>query len=63
MLKDHAQVKIDNMVIPLIGIPSFGTLEVCDWCGLENGIQDTEIIEKEFLCLDCKKKLEKAKTC
>ncbi len=54
MKSDHATVKINNMDIPLIGIPTMGSQETCDICGNnEVHIQDIEF-DGKFKCPDCK---------
>lgn len=54
MLEDHAQVKINDYKVPLIGIPKIGTVEKCDKCKLDFHLQEIELVDREFLCEKCK---------
>ncbi len=49
----HASVRIDNMEIPLIGIPTDETKEACDHCHKRVHIQDILLTETSFLCNVC----------
>jgi hypothetical protein len=51
----HAEVKIGDYKIPLIGIPKGAVLEFCDLCHDEFYIGDIEYNGKQFLCRKCKK--------
>lgn len=49
----HATVKIDNMEIPLIGIPKENVNETCDHCHKSFHIQDIVLTDTQFLCKNC----------
>lgn len=49
----HAQVKVDGMLIPLIGIPPDATLEECDLCHDLKPIWELTFNGKQFLCERC----------
>lgn len=49
----HATVKIDNMEIPLIGIPKDSSDEICDRCHKSFHIQDIILTDSQFLCKVC----------
>lgn len=49
----HATVRIDNMEIPLIGIPNAEVHETCDKCHGQFHLQDIVLTEVGFLCKVC----------
>ena len=53
---DHATVKIDKYVIPLIGVPRDATLGQCDCCHDDFHVQDLKLNEagNQFLCRKCR---------
>ena len=54
----HAEVRIGDYKIPLIGIPKEATLDICDLCGDTFSIRELEIVGKQLLCKKCKGKNE-----
>jgi len=53
-LEQHATVRVDGMVLPLIGIPKGATLEECALCHDEFHICDVEWTGKQMLCKKCR---------
>lgn len=51
----HAEVKVDGMLIPLIGIPPDATLEECDLCHDIKPIWELTFNGQQFLCERCSK--------
>jgi hypothetical protein len=50
----HAEIKIGEMVIPLIGIPVNAVEEKCDFCGVVTHFQAVRIDENgKFKCKNC----------
>ena len=49
----HATVRIDNMEIPLIGIPKDEVYEQCDRCKASKHLQDIVLTDSGFLCNVC----------
>lgn len=50
----HATFKLGDCTITLIGVDADATLEECDLCHDIFGIQQIELIDKQFLCVKCK---------
>ena len=50
----HAEVRIGEMVIPLIGVPPTAVEEICDKCKKVFHIQDIELVNDKFLCQQCR---------
>lgn len=53
-MKKHATITVAGYTIPLIGIDSHATLQECDCCHDEFGIQSVELTGVQFLCSKCK---------
>lgn len=49
----HATVRIDDMEIPLIGIPKDEVFETCDKCRKHFHLQDIVLTDTTFLCKIC----------
>ena len=50
----HADVKIGDYIIPLIGIPRDATLDTCDICERKDiALRDMFFNVKQFLCKKC----------
>lgn len=54
---DHAEVKIGDYTIPLIGIPPEATEYTCDGCHKKLTVEKLELNERgnQFLCEKCRK--------
>lgn len=52
----HAQVRLGEFVIPLIGVPPTATEYTCDLCGDIFPVEQVELNEagNQFLCQKCK---------
>lgn len=51
----HAEVKIGEFTIPLIGVPRNATLEECDCCHEIIVLSEAVITDKQVLCRKCSK--------
>ena len=60
MLQEHANVKIGEYVIPLIGVPPSATLQECELCHDEVPLREAELSESgQVLCRRCRAASEK----
>lgn len=58
-MSKHAEVRIGEYTVPLIGVPEGAVLEVCDLCGDYTYLGDVTFTGVQFLCSKCNKPNER----
>lgn len=52
-MSKHAQVKVGDYIIPLIGVPKDAGLEECDLCHKYFPLWEIHVKDEQFLCDKC----------
>ena len=58
-MKKHAEVKMGEYTVPLIGVPVDATKETCSICHKEYHLTEVIFVESNLVCNSCLKEKEK----